>query len=200
MKTAFAVWNNRIAPVFDVARRVIMVEYEADGQHDRTLISLTGDQPLHKVQQLSELGADSLVCGAISRSLQAVLTARGIRVIPFIAGDVQEVIDAWQGPQFEADAFSMPGRHRRGHRMTGGCKLKEAQMETNQSGGGRRSGGRGQGGKGRCRQDPQQAGRSAAANTGVCVCTQCGYSEPHERGNPCVQKKCPQCGGVMSRQ
>ncbi len=200
MKTAFAVWNKRIAPVFDVARRVIIVESETAPGATPTTVLLSGDQPLQKVRQLTALGADSLVCGAISRALRAALTAGGIRVIPFIAGDVQEVIDAWRGPHFEVDAFAMPGRRRRSHRMTGGGQPKEACMGNKRSGGGRRPGGRGQGGKGRCRQDPQQTHRSAAAGSGACVCTQCGHSEPHERGNPCLQRKCPQCGASMSRK
>ncbi|MGD9251115.1 MAG: NifB/NifX family molybdenum-iron cluster-binding protein [Desulfobacterales bacterium] len=200
MKTAFAVWNNRIAPVFDVTRRVIIVESEAVPESPPTTVLLAGDQPLQKVRQLSELGADRLVCGAISRALQAALTAGGIRVIPFIAGDVQEVIDAWRGRQFEVDAFAMPGRRRKSHRLTGSGQPKEDRMGNKRSGGGRRPGGRGQGGKGRCRQDPQQPDQSAAAGTGACVCTQCGHSERHERGTPCIQKKCPQCGAIMSRQ
>ncbi len=200
MKTAIAVWNNRIAPVFDVARRVIIVESDTAPGARPTTVLLSGDQPLQKVRQLSALGAESLVCGAISRAFQAALTAGGIRVIPFIAGDVQEVIDAWRGPLFEVDAFAMPGRCRRNHQMTGDGQPKEDRMGNKLSGGGRRPGGRGQGGKGRCRQDPQQPDQSAAAGKGACVCTQCGHSEPHERGNPCLQRKCPQCGASMSRK
>ncbi len=94
MKTAIAVYNNRIAPVFDVARRVIILESDTAPGARPTTVRLSGDQPLQKVRQLSALGAESLVCGAISQALQAALTAGGIRVIPFIAGDVQEVIDA----------------------------------------------------------------------------------------------------------
>ena len=138
MKTAFAVWNNRIAPVFDVTRRVIIVESEAVPESPPTTVLLAGDQPLQKVRQLSELGADRLVCGAISRALQAALTAGGIRVIPFIAGDVQEVIDAWRGRQFEVDAFAMPGRRRKSHRLTGSGQPKEDRMGNKRSGGGRR--------------------------------------------------------------
>ncbi len=200
MKTAIAVYNNRIAPVFDVARRVIIVESDTATGARPTTVLLPGDQPLQKVRQLSALGAESLVCGAISRAFQAALTAGGIRVIPFIAGDVQEVIDAWRDKLFEVDAFAMPGRRRRSHQMTGSGQPKEGCMGNNRSGGGRRSGGRGQGGKGRCRQDPQQPDQSAAAGAGMCVCTQCGHSEPHERGNPCLQRKCPQCGASMSRK
>jgi predicted RNA-binding Zn-ribbon protein involved in translation (DUF1610 family) len=32
------------------------------------------------------------------------------------------------------------------------------------------------------------------------LCTKCGYREPHERGFPCMQKKCPQCGSTLIRE
>jgi predicted Fe-Mo cluster-binding NifX family protein len=96
MKTAFAVWNNRMAPVFDVARRVIVIDPAAAGRGVQTQVLLTGDPPLQKALQLSELGVDCLVCGAISRPLKAVLMARGIQVVACVAGDVQAVIDAWR--------------------------------------------------------------------------------------------------------
>jgi predicted Fe-Mo cluster-binding NifX family protein len=200
MKTAFAVWNNRIAPVFDVARRVILVESRVDATGGPKQILLAGDEPLQKAQQLSELGADSLVCGAISRALQAILTARGIRVIAYVAGDVDEIIDAWRQPDFEPRAYAMPRGRRNRHRYPTLDQHKEAMMQTNRGGGGRGMGGRGQGGQGRCRQRPPAAGGARDTAAGACVCTQCGYSEAHERGNPCMQKKCPQCGAVMSRQ
>lgn len=30
-----------------------------------------------------------------------------------------------------------------------------------------------------------------------CTCPSCGYKEPHTRGIPCTQKKCPKCGTLM---
>ena len=67
MKTAFAVWSNRIAPVFDVARRVIVVDPAVAGRDAQRQVPLTGDPPLQKAQQLSDLGVECLVCGAITR-------------------------------------------------------------------------------------------------------------------------------------
>jgi hypothetical protein len=52
-----------------------------------------------------------------------------------------------------------------------------------QGGGGGRSGGGRGGGPG-----------------GSCVCLACGHKETHQRGAPCFEKKCPQCGGVMTRE
>ena len=34
---------------------------------------------------------------------------------------------------------------------------------------------------------------------GECVCPKCGYKTPHQRGNPCHQRKCPECGSFMTR-
>ncbi|MBN1374251.1 DUF5320 family protein [Candidatus Dojkabacteria bacterium] len=33
--------------------------------------------------------------------------------------------------------------------------------------------------------------------TKECTCPKCGYKEPHVRGTPCTQKKCPKCGTAM---
>jgi hypothetical protein len=35
---------------------------------------------------------------------------------------------------------------------------------------------------------------------GNCVCPQCSYNIPHERGQPCVRQKCPKCGNFMVRE
>jgi len=199
MKTAFAVWNNRIAPVFDVARRVIIVESKTQRGAAQTQVLLAGDLPLQKVQQLAELGADSLVCGAISRSLEAVLTARGIRVVSYVAGNVQNVIDAWRTHHLEVEGFAMPGRRRRSNRMVNRHKQEEAHMGVNQ-GGGRRVGGRGQGRQGHGGKFTLRPDQSVTETPGECVCTQCGHIEAHVRGNSCIQKKCPQCGAVMLRK
>ena len=33
-----------------------------------------------------------------------------------------------------------------------------------------------------------------------CICPQCGFTETHKPGIPCFQKKCPQCGSLMTRR
>ena len=35
---------------------------------------------------------------------------------------------------------------------------------------------------------------------GNCVCPSCGATVPHERGIPCTDVKCPECGSQMTRQ
>jgi len=36
--------------------------------------------------------------------------------------------------------------------------------------------------------------------SGDCVCPKCGYREPHPRGQPCFDMRCPKCGTPMIRE
>jgi len=62
----------------------------------------------------------------------------------------------------------------------------------------RGGGGRGQGGGGQ--RAGRMGGRFAGGLSANCVCPQCGQKEPHERGVPCFERKCPKCGAVMTRE
>ena len=40
----------------------------------------------------------------------------------------------------------------------------------------------------------------AEAIGAACVCPECGFHHPHERGIPCHQMTCPQCGQRLARK
>ena len=201
MKAAFPFWENRIAPVFDSARQICIVEVESGRIVQEGREPLTGDLPVQKALHLTELGVTTLVCGAISRPLQEMLTGCGIRVVPFITGDLSEVIRAWISGKFNRSAFAMPGClggrcSRLGGLHSIGGK-ENIMIGMGQGGRGMGGGqGRGQGG----RRAGRGGGPLAAGPDGSCVCPQCGRKEPHQRGLPCFERKCPNCGAVMVRQ
>ena len=94
MKAAFSAWDHRIAPLFDVSRMVCIIETEAGDVVHKRFAAFESDLPAKKILCLVRWETDTLVCGAISRSMHSILTAQGIRVIPFIAGDLSAVIGA----------------------------------------------------------------------------------------------------------
>lgn len=197
MKAAFAAWDNRIAPVFDTARQIHLVEAESGQIVSETQELLADDLPVQKALRLAELGVGTLVCGAISRPLHEMVAAYGIRVIPFVAGDLREIIKAWLSDGFDWDAFAMPGcggLGRRQFRVMYGTYKEKNTMN------GRKRGGMGTGGGQGGRRPGRMGGPLAAGPAGYCVCPQCGQKEPHKRGVPCFARKCPKCGATMTRE
>jgi predicted Fe-Mo cluster-binding NifX family protein len=125
MKVAMTVWEGRISPVFDTAQSAMIVDVEngvTQNQHNEALLD---NSPSQKVAKLRELGIEALVCGAISKPFADLVSFSGIRLIPFVSGNVDEVLRALASENFQAPVFSMPGcgRRRQGrHRRGSGCQ------------------------------------------------------------------------------
>jgi predicted Fe-Mo cluster-binding NifX family protein len=194
MKAAFSVWDNRIAPVFDVSRQILLVETKAGRIISERREALADAIPEQRAACLAELSVDILVCGAVSRPLQEMLATYNIRVIPFVAGDLHKVIGAWLAGKGKIDLFSMPGCCKRKGRIRASEGVPEEVFNMRGRSGGGRGPGRGMGGGGR------MGGPAAAGPGGYCVCPQCGHKEPHQVGVPCLQKQCPKCGTAMVRE
>ena len=108
-RVAVTVWNGRISPVFDVARNLLLLDV-ADGRVTaRREESLDGDDPGRQASRLTQFQPNALICGAISRPLVNLLSACGIRVLPFVAGETESVIHAYLEGTLSAPVWAMPG-------------------------------------------------------------------------------------------
>jgi predicted Fe-Mo cluster-binding NifX family protein len=197
-KAAFSVWDDRIAPVFDVARQMLLVEAKSGRIITETEKTIGDDFPLRRAHCLAELGVEVLVCGAISRHLAEAIAAYGIRVIPFVAGELGEVKRAWLSGGGDFRRFAMPGccgRRRHGPKSRE-TDMEDCAMRGMGRGGMGKVGGMGRGGQGKGRAD----GSLVAGPGGNCVCPACGHLEPHTAGIPCLRKQCPRCGTAMVRE
>jgi predicted Fe-Mo cluster-binding NifX family protein len=120
MKVALTVWNGRISPVFDVSRQMTLLDIKEGLVKARRDVPLQPGEATWRVEQLASLKVETLICGAISRPLSAMLAARGIRVIPFVAGGAEDVVRAYLGGFLPGPAWSMPGCGGRRRRFRGG--------------------------------------------------------------------------------
>jgi len=120
MRIAIPIADDRISPVFDVAQRLLVVETEGGSEQERAEVPIDQRALEARAQRVAEIGADVLICGAISRPLQWLLLSAGGEVVPQTCGHVEEVLRAFLAGQLVGDAFVMPGCCGRRRRFRGG--------------------------------------------------------------------------------
>lgn len=109
MVVALTTWNGRISPVLDVAREVLIIEMNDGIEAARRIEALPGTDLPEQVKKLTELGIRILICGAISKPLAQLLSSAEIDVIPFTAGDADQVLAAWMTGHLPDAKLMMPG-------------------------------------------------------------------------------------------
>lgn len=121
MRIAVPDWKGRVSPLFDVARQLLVVDFEGGRELRRSVESLEQTLPPLRVDGLAQRGVNVLLCGGISALLLRMLEARGINVIPGISGDVDQVLQGYLAGHLRDGRFAMPGwRGPRGRRYRGG--------------------------------------------------------------------------------
>jgi Uncharacterized conserved protein len=110
MKTiAITFWNGLVSPLFDAAATALIVGPD----NNRRQIAMNNATLYAKADLLKRHETTIVICGAISAIALTVLQERGIRVIPWIRGSIEEVLLAYGNGSLETDSFFMPGCHRR---------------------------------------------------------------------------------------
>jgi len=118
MIIALCVWQNRIAPVFDVGTTLLLVELDGDRVVRRTMERVPED-PAGKIHWLVTAGVSELICGAVSRPVRMMLEAGGIVTHDFLAGDADTLIGVRLETGTVPEHFRMPGCGRRRRRRDG---------------------------------------------------------------------------------
>jgi predicted Fe-Mo cluster-binding NifX family protein len=108
-RIAIPIWNGRVSPVFDAASRLLIVEVQPAGEYNRFESDISAELLPSKVMRLTGLGVNTLICGAISRPLASMVTTAGIQLIPWISGQVEEVLRAFLQGTLLTPQFTMPG-------------------------------------------------------------------------------------------
>jgi len=106
------VWGGRVSPVFDVSGRAVLLTVEDGRASDHADVELP-EEGRAKLATLSSRGVRTLLCGAVSRAMAQQAGAFGLRLVPFLAGTVEEVVSAYLAGRLPHPTFAMPGCHGR---------------------------------------------------------------------------------------
>jgi len=109
MRIGIPIWNDRVSPVLDTAERLVIIDTGAAAGQARTEVTVAARQLPLRVTCFAELDLDLLVCGAVSRPLAELLDAAGVAVEPWVAGDVEEVLQAITTGELDRPCYRMPG-------------------------------------------------------------------------------------------
>lgn len=88
---AIPIWQNRVAPVFDVCRQIKIIDLEKQKISPKT-IDLDQLSLAQRLRTLSDAGVEVLVCNGISFFLQACLQASSIMVLNNKFGSEEEIL------------------------------------------------------------------------------------------------------------
>jgi predicted Fe-Mo cluster-binding NifX family protein len=109
MRVAIPISDGRISPVFDAARCLMLVDIESGREVRRIEQPVEEPELAPRARRVAELRADVLICGAISRPLEAMLLSAGVDVVPQACGQAEDVLRAFISGQLTEQAFVMPG-------------------------------------------------------------------------------------------
>lgn len=109
MKIAVAVWKNRISPLLDSASMLLIAKIESGSIISRRYETFQSEVLSSRAIRIHTMGVKVIICGAVSHFLANMIEAYGIRIIPFVAGDVNHVLDAYLKGNLPTPKFQMPG-------------------------------------------------------------------------------------------
>ncbi len=108
-KIAITAWEHRISPVFDSGRTLLVGEIKNNTLLSTSYLTYDFDRPLELLRMLHAEKVRIIICGAISEGPAGMLLAAGFELISFIAGDVDQVLEALVKGEPLDENFKMPG-------------------------------------------------------------------------------------------
>lgn len=124
MRIGVPIWNGRVSPVLDAAEEMVVVETGGESPPSRRTVPLSPRSLSAQATRLAELSLDTLVCGAVSRVLADMLESSGLAVVPWVAGDLEEVLGALETGELTSQRYAMPGCCRRRGRARHGRRMQ----------------------------------------------------------------------------
>jgi predicted Fe-Mo cluster-binding NifX family protein len=110
MRVAIPEHQSRVAPVFDCCRRVLILVQTQEAEEQVAAQDWSALPRVARPGRLKELMVDLLVCGGISCWMEDQIQRSGIRLIPWVAGEIRDVLTAVRLGRICDPCYLMPGR------------------------------------------------------------------------------------------
>ena len=130
MKVAILTNQSRVSPVFETACSSLVIDVIESQCVIRSIYFFKSKNEIEMVSELLNKNIQQLICGAIPYYLEQLLIDQGCDVLSFIAGDLNEVIQALRKDLLNTPQFKMPGCKNKQRRKKGGCKRNASQLLT----------------------------------------------------------------------
>lgn len=114
MNICLAAYGNRIASLLETSDRLILIQAPDFDKADVRTIPLYSGAYNEILKILQDNGVNTLICGAITACVHDLLKAQNIDIVPWITGNVSDIIEALRQNRMLTPDFNMPGRGKRG--------------------------------------------------------------------------------------
>ncbi|MGB5746087.1 MAG: NifB/NifX family molybdenum-iron cluster-binding protein [Desulfobacterales bacterium] len=111
-RIAIPVYKSRVSPVFDSCTRLLLIDLNQNGDIDRKEILFEGLSEIERVKMLKKTGVRTVICGGISDGFYKMISSSEISVIIGIAGEVDQVLNAYRCNRLGEPCFYMPGYYK----------------------------------------------------------------------------------------
>jgi len=108
-KIAVPIFQNRVSPVLDTCKYLLIVDTEASAEKVRSTVFLSDMSLTERCNLFCKLHINIVICGGVSEIFANMLEGSHIALINGIAGNIDDVISAFLMDRLYLPEFYMPG-------------------------------------------------------------------------------------------
>lgn len=109
-RVAIPVFESRVSPVLDSCHRMMIVDIKDGREIQRREISLENMSRDQRLDLLTRWGIQKVICAGISEVMCRFLTGINIALASGVAGDIEQIINAYICNRLNDSCFVMPGK------------------------------------------------------------------------------------------
>lgn len=106
MRIAIPRFGESVAPCFEYSATITIFTVEKNSIQDQVDFSLKSREALDRLRLLRDQRVDTLICGGMQDVFEDMVRARGIEVISWVSGEIEELLNLY----FKGELISGAGR------------------------------------------------------------------------------------------